>query len=398
MKLKQKDRKYSHRIGLIVDHSSFMGYRLMAGLFRRATVYPHLLVRRYFMDALVKEGIDSLVDWKPDALVVFCGDIPLLERIRKALPGTPVVAMNGLPFNLIEVFVGSYSSESISVSLDHFVSNGLNHFALFFIGTENSAQNHIDLFQEHLQTLSEKPHSFYRDIHIEELLSMPEGESLELVGAWLKGLPKPIGILAPSTHSAAYLLRVCNHYELSVPEDIQVIGGDELDESLECFPHLTSIHMPAERIGAEALKTTLALLRGKKIETKLQAVKGLSLIPQGSTGAVPSQLSDMPAAISYIESYATQGASVDDVLKQTQSVSRMTFYRDFRQETGESPAAYIRRTRLDAACRLLSTTPLEITQIAELSGFTSSNYFAQVFRRDIGMAPNQYRKSHTTSA
>jgi transcriptional regulator GlxA family with amidase domain len=144
-----------------------------------------------------------------------------------------------------------------------------------------------------------------------------------------------------------------------------------------------------------ALKTALNLLRGEKPESEITLVDGASLLPQGSTGIIPKILSDIPAAIAYIESHATQGISVDDVAQATQHVSRMTFYRDFKKEVGDSPAHYIRRIRLEAACRLLTTTQLDITHIAGLSGFSGSNYFAQIFKREIGMTPNQYRKSNS---
>lgn len=387
----------SHRIAVVIDHSSFMGYRLMSGLLRRATALPDLLVRRYFMDALAEEGIDRLIDWKPDALIAFCGNVPLLRNAREVMPRIPVVVMNTVPDDLYDAIVGGSAAEVISLSLDHFSENGLKHFGLFFMGPDQGAEHYKQRFLDGFEGRSAEPHCFTRDIHVESLLGTPAGEDADQVRAWLQSLPKPIGILAPATHSAAYLVRICNQHNIPIPEDVQIIGSDELDEALECLPHLTSVSLPCERIGAASLKTAISLLQGEHLESKSQPVHGISLIPQGSTGMVPSQLSDISAAISFIESQATQGATVNDVLNQTQSVSRMTFYREFKEQTGESPANYIRRTRIEAAQRMLATSQLDITRIAELTGFSGSNYFAQVFRRETGMSPNQYRKSHNSA-
>jgi len=385
--------EYSHRIALVIDLSSSVAHRMMSGLCRMAMSYPNLVVRRYYMNTLLEEGIDPLVDWQPDALVIFCGDTSLLKKLRKPLPKVPFVSMTSISVDLVDAAVTGNPTEATGLALKHFSRNGLTHLALFHPGGQKAAENNTDICHQLLHNHPGTFSTLLRYIDREDLVKAPQKEALEEIGAWLQRLPKPVGIYSPVLHSAAYLLRICRHFGLAVPSEIQVIGGDGLEELLECLPHLTSIHVPAKRIGATALKTTLNLLHGKKPESKIQQVGGATLIPQGSTGNLPSQLSDIATAIAYINSHATQGASVDEVMNQTQSVSRMTFYREFKRETGDSPARYIRRVRIEAACQLLSTTNLEITRIAELSGFSGSNYFAQVFRRDVGMTPKQYRKS-----
>ncbi len=383
----------SHRIALVIDLSSSVAHRMMSGLCRRAMAYPDLVVRRYYMNTLLEEGIDPLVDWQPDALVIFCGDTSLLKKLRKTLPKVPFVSMTSISVDLVDAAVMGNPTETTHLALKHFSRNGLTHLALFHPGGQKAAENHADIYHQLLHNHPGTFSTLLRYLDGEDLVKAPQQEELKEIGAWLQRLPKPVGIFSPVLHSAAYLLRICKHFGLAVPGEIQVIGGDGLEELLECLPHLTSIHVPAKRIGATALKTTINLLHGKKPESKIQQVGGATLIPQGSTGILPSQLSDIATAIAYINSHATQGATVDEVLNQTQSVSRMTFYREFKRETGDSPARYIRRTQIEAARQLLSTTDLPITQIAELSGFSGSNYFSQVFRRDVGMSPGQYRNS-----
>ncbi len=389
--------KYNHRIALIIDGSSLTGQRLMLGACRRATAYPSLLVRRFFVDSLIAGGMSELLNWKPDGFVVYCDDMPLLQEVRKSNPNAPLVAMNGISHQLVDAAITASAVEVVTLVIKHFKQNMLTHFALFYSGDSNSAHRHEMSFREQLRKESDSFSLFHHHFSPRELQQEPTGEMLEQTGAWLRSLPKPVGIHCPADHSAAYLVRVCNHFNLRVPEDIQVIACDELDESLECLPHLTTVHVPAERIGGTAIETLLKIITGSLPYSKHLLIEGATLAPQGSTGMIEPQLSDVPSAIAFIQSHAMRGATVDDVLKATQQVSRMTFYRDFEQETGESPARYIRRFRIEAACRMLTTTEMEITRIAELTGFSSSNYFTQVFRRETGMTPNRYRKTHTDS-
>jgi LacI family transcriptional regulator len=233
MKLKQKDRNCSYRIALVINDSGLSGSRLISGLCRRATAYPHLMVRRYFTDTLTHAGIDMLVDWKPDALVVYCDDIALLQQFRNRFPHAPVVAMNPVPDHLADAIVAGSSSELAELSLGHFSRGGLADFAMFYAGHEGAATGDANEFR---QLSSKYPGSFDyfpRNIPIKELQDIPEGESLEQISAWLRRLPKPVGIYCPTDHSAAYLVRICRLLELTVPKDIQIIGCDELDESLD---------------------------------------------------------------------------------------------------------------------------------------------------------------------
>ena len=66
----------------------------------------------------------------------------------------------------------------------------------------------------------------------------------------------------------------------------------------------------------------------------------------------------------------------------------------FRRVTGQSIVDYINGRRIEAAQRLLETTDLSISAVAERTGFASAAHFRRVFHEAMGMGPLQYRKSH----
>jgi AraC family L-rhamnose operon transcriptional activator RhaR len=47
--------------------------------------------------------------------------------------------------------------------------------------------------------------------------------------------------------------------------------------------------------------------------------------------------------------------------------------------------------RLRRAATLLLNIELSIASVAELSGFSDSNYFCRIFRKNFGSSPKQYR-------
>jgi two-component system response regulator YesN len=63
----------------------------------------------------------------------------------------------------------------------------------------------------------------------------------------------------------------------------------------------------------------------------------------------------------------------------------------FKAHTGQTINGYITKYRIDKAQGLLSDPKLTVLQIAQLVGYSNSNYFAKVFRKVIGMNPTKYR-------
>jgi AraC-like DNA-binding protein len=66
----------------------------------------------------------------------------------------------------------------------------------------------------------------------------------------------------------------------------------------------------------------------------------------------------------------------------------------FKAETGFTLHEYVLHHRVEEARLRLAQTEEEITAIAHDLGFSSSQYFATVFRRQIGLTPGEYRRKH----
>tara|TARA_Y100000385_G_C13103930_1_gene646241 strand:- start:3671 stop:4558 length:888 start_codon:yes stop_codon:yes gene_type:complete len=80
-------------------------------------------------------------------------------------------------------------------------------------------------------------------------------------------------------------------------------------------------------------------------------------------------------------------------------LSESRFKSRFRDEVGIPPGDYVLRGKINAACEALTQIDTPITQIAHSLGFSSSQYFATVFRRFTGDTPTAYkRKQQNPSA
>jgi transcriptional regulator GlxA family with amidase domain len=74
------------------------------------------------------------------------------------------------------------------------------------------------------------------------------------------------------------------------------------------------------------------------------------------------------------------------------AMSERNFARSFRNETGETPARFIDRTRLEAARRLLTGSDLSVEIVAERCGFGSAERMRRSFQRQVRVSPNAYRE------
>ena len=62
-------------------------------------------------------------------------------------------------------------------------------------------------------------------------------------------------------------------------------------------------------------------------------------------------------------------------------------------KTGCTVTRFVRETRINAACRLLSETALSVAEVGELVGFDDPGYFHRVFRAVKGVTPQRMREA-----
>jgi AraC family transcriptional regulator, transcriptional activator FtrA len=91
-------------------------------------------------------------------------------------------------------------------------------------------------------------------------------------------------------------------------------------------------------------------------------------------------------------SHLDQPISLDDLAGQA-VMSRRTFVRRFRAETGTTPVQWLLEQRLRAAQSLLETTDDPIEQVARQSGFGQAAALRAHFRRRLDTTPRAYRRT-----
>jgi transcriptional regulator GlxA family with amidase domain len=94
--------------------------------------------------------------------------------------------------------------------------------------------------------------------------------------------------------------------------------------------------------------------------------------------------------LAWIEEHPAHDLSIPNLAERA-GMSERTFARSFTQQTGMTPARYVELVRLDRAKQLLESTKWPLARIAERSGLGSAATLARLFRRQLGVTPDDYR-------
>jgi LacI family transcriptional regulator len=104
----------------------------------------------------------------------------------------------------------------------------------------------------------------------------------------LLALPHPpTGIFAANDEMAFGAIDAINSKGLSVPDDISVIGFDDIPTSSYVFPKLTTIRQPFAAMAARAVNEVVELIQGREVGAQRISFP-TQLMIRSSTGPVPA--------------------------------------------------------------------------------------------------------------
>lgn len=152
--------------------------------------------------------------------------------------------------------------------------------------------------------------------------------------------------------------------------------------------HGLSLHF-----GSGVASGTIALNRTYRealAAAELAISRGVSMSGAVRKSSPPTQEPGLRGALDYIDKHYTEPLRVEQVAGMA-GLAQSEFSRLFRKHKRATFEHYIIDLRLDRARQLLSSTELNATRVAELSGFNSSQYFSRIFRSKLGETPLEYR-------
>lgn len=129
----------------------------------------------------------------------------------------------------------------------------------------------------------------------------------------------------------------------------------------------------------------------EKIEELIAPLCNSLGLSQTKTEITDDEINIVDKVKHYLELNRDKDITSEDICRHI-GCSRSLVSHQFKACTGVGIREYLTMLRLEDAKILLKNSNLTITDIAFTVGFSSSNYFTNVFKKAAGMSPSEYRK------
>lgn len=381
------------KILLLTDFSSGYSRSLLENVVRYAReVGPWAFYRMplYFRELYGDEGVvEWAKKWGTDAIIAQFSDIDLsvLNQLN-----IPIIVQNYKERSSgISNLTGDYFGTGV-IAANFFLHKGYKSFAYYGLTDTVWGRERGEGFKK---IVNNKGYEVYEFNNRKRVPSEKWSFDVEQVSRWLLSLPKPIALFACDDYYALQITEVCKMYDISIPEEIAVLGVD--NDKLLCNisdPQLSSIELDIENGGYEAGKLLHQFIEKKIIAPVDIIIKPVRIVPRASTERFAVSDRHIEQLLQYIDNNYQNPLSVDE-LTQIIPFSRRVLEKKFKRETGTSVYQYLLDLRIEKFADLLITTDLPLIEAATRSGFTDYKNISRIFTKAKEMTPLQYRKRFT---
>ena len=385
MRIQQKKRQ--RKILLLVESIAHYGRSIIKGIDRYAAQNDWEITYepRGLEDPLPR----WLESWDGDGVISRLGNVNSAKRLQQT--GLPIVQLAGNQTS-VKVDVLVHEQLLAKMAADHLLGYGYQQFAYYSYGTSWWSFDRGHVFAEEMRKRGYEC-SCFRSISGSKNAFAPKWslDERKRLQKWLLHLPKPVAIFTARDTHAQEVLLVCRQHDLSVPNEVAVLGID--DDPWFCHylvPTLSSIDINGFQIGWEAAVLLDNLLKGRPRPAQPITVPPLHVSIRQSTDAVAVSDPDFAAALRFLRQSDTLCTSVAGLVQEV-GLSQKTLERRFQQYLGSTPEQEIMRIRIERSKILLRETSFSVESIGLKTGFSSQGHFIETFKRRVGMTPSRYR-------
>lgn len=381
---------------IITDFTESFAYKLLKGIvsyYRGKEQWTICRMPPSYKKHLGTEGVVNWAkNWGADAVIgQFAGDDEVSLFTQN---GIVVVAQDYIRrFNGIPNITADYHGTG-RMAAEYFIERGYRNFAFFGFRDVCWSDERYEGFKKAVEEAGYGDHlSAYRMQDINALWYY----ELDRLSDWLKGLPKPVAIMACDDNQASNLIDACNSIGLKMPGEVSIIGVD--NDEIICnlnTPSLTSIHVDIENGGYKTAELIDRIVNDRSTKVEDIVLKPVKVVSRISTASYATDDVQILNAIRFIHQNLTKKISVSDVMKEA-ALSRRLLERRFKAVTGESIYQYISRNKVRLFADMLLDTNDQVINVALNLGENDSKSISRKFKAAYGMAPNEWREKHRSS-
>jgi LacI family transcriptional regulator len=228
--------------------------------------YSALFVSGHWNAAVESRCIDVLRGRRVDGIIVLTGRLSdaALRHCAKALP----VVVTGRTLKAPGLCALNFDHlEGARLATQHLIALGHRHIA--FIAGDPGHPDAIDRQRGYRAALEAAGIGYDPELAVPGLFTEESG--LTAVGRLLDNRQRFTAVFAANDQMAFGACLGLHRRALRVPQDVSVIGFDDLSIARYAVPPLTTVHHPAYELGQRAAAAMLQLLRGEQPAVEVPA-------------------------------------------------------------------------------------------------------------------------------
>jgi alanine racemase len=232
------------------DHSREYGYNIMLG-----TTYEQKEIELSYINLLKSKLVDGII-FLDTALGV--DDIVSLRKTHHILQCSEYYPNINVPYVAIDNELAGYEVTKYLIKLG---CQNILHFTV---------DNNSTTTKERLLGYKKALNEFGLTFKEKNILYGNYGfnTSYKILDKKIKEDYKFDGIFAISDKMAAGCIKALNENEVVIPDEVKVVGFDNIDISYMTSPEITTISQPQYNLGKTAIKMLIDKIDGKKINIK----------------------------------------------------------------------------------------------------------------------------------
>lgn len=326
--------------------------------------------------------------WKGDGIIARIENGAIARAVTKT--GLPVVDVSAARLTPSVPWVETDDGAIARLAAAHLLERGFRNLAFCGDSRFNWSKWRGEAFQESVQKVGATCWVYDSAAEGADVSSWDQ-QHRRLI-AWLKKLPKPIGVMACYDIQAQQLLDACREMGITVPEEVAVIGVDNDELLCElCAPPLSSVIPNARRSGYVAAQLLDRMLSGEKVPATATLLEPIGVQTRQSTDVLAVDDRDVADAVRFIREHACEGIKIPDLLRVI-PLSRRVLENRFTKLVGRTPHEEILRVKIERTKQLLLETELSLATIAARTGFAHVEYLSVAFKRATGETPRDFRQ------
>jgi LacI family transcriptional regulator len=364
-------------------------YRLQRGIERYAQEHGWHLSPEVTRERVIPWG------WNGDGILAWlaAGD-DLAEFVVRAQKPTVDFSLRRPHLKFARVLYDH--AQSAQLVADHFLSRGFEHFVYYEDFDNWSFDERGNAFVAAVGRAGKKCRWLrWHEAYGRSPAANHQGwkRKRKWLASELQNAPKPLAVFAPSDWMAVDVLETCESVGLSVPEEVAIVGADNLMLAADTMPTpISTVDPNLEHMGYVGAALLDDLMDGKPIPKEPIRVPAKGLIVRKSSDLIAVNHVGVARSLRFMWEHFQEPIGVDDIAR-VAGMSLRGLQQAFIHHIGRPPGHELHRVRLDHAKQLLISSTHKTETVASMCGYTSFNSFWVAFRRGTGISPARFRKN-----